>query len=161
MLKANIFKNLTTDQYNALKESLSLVTVLIAGADGKIDEQELNWAEKLTKIRTYAEPESLNEFYEEVEKGFIANVAALISDLPKEVESRQRMISQKLAQLNDILPLLENKVAFQIYESLISFASHIAKASGGFLRFGSVSKEEKQWINLPMIHPVILQEEEE
>lgn len=156
MKELEIFRHLKESQVEALKEAIPLVTVLIAGADGVIDEQELNWAEKLTKIRSFAEPESLNLFYEEAESGLISKVEKLIQELPKETDKRQREISHRLKRLNDILPLLENKVAHEIYQSLTSFAQHIAKASGGFLRFGSVSKEEKQWLNLPMVDPVIL-----
>lgn len=157
----NIFDNLTSDQKQELKDSLSLVTILIAGADNEIDEQELNWAEKLTHIRSYAQPEELNEFYQEVEDNFTNRTAEFIENLSEDLGKRQEEISIKLTRLNDILPLLENKIAFQIYESLVSFAEHIAKASGGFLRFGSVSSEEKKWMSLPMITPVILEVPEE
>ena len=50
MEEINIFNALSAEQYSQLKDALSYVTVLIAGADGEIDEQELNWAEK---INTY------------------------------------------------------------------------------------------------------------
>jgi hypothetical protein len=150
-----IFDNLNETQYQHLKDALPLITILIAGADDNIDEQELNWAEKLTYIRTYADPEELNSFYAEIEDVFTEKVSALIESLPKELNARQEEISSRLSIVNNVLPLLENKIAFQIYESLTSFAEHIAKASGGFLRFGSVSSEEKKWLELPMINPVI------
>lgn len=160
-MNTEIFSALNEGQYNELKDSLALVTILIAGADDNIDEQELNWAEKLTNIRSYAKPESLNSFYEDVEKGFHAKLEALIKELPGVLDSRQEIISNRLANLNTILPLLENEVGHQIYESLTSFAKHIAKASGGFLRFASISKAEKEWIHLPMIDPILLEELED
>ena len=64
-------------------------------------------------------------------------------------------------ELKDVLPLLDNEIGHQIYDSLTSFAKHIAKASGGFLRFASISKAEKEWIHLPMIDPIILEELED
>ena len=161
MSSESLFGKLSKEDYNRLKMSLAEVTVLIAGADGKIDEQELNWAEKLTSIRSYATPEELNQFYGDVEESFIDNVNDLIKQLPTDVAERQTCLSEELAKLNQILPLLENQLAFQIYESLTSFAEHIAKASGGFLRFGSISGAEKKWISLPMIDPIILEEEDE
>jgi len=160
-MDTEIFSALNEGQYNELKDSLALVTILIAGADDNIDEQELNWAEKLTHIRSYTKPESLNSFYEDVEKGFHARLEALIEELPGAVDTRQETISHRLAHLNTILPLLDNEIGHQIYESLTSFAKHIAKASGGFLRFASISKAEKEWIHLPMIDPIILEELDE
>ena len=157
-MDTNLFGALSSAQYDELKEALGLVTVLIAGADNKIDEQELNWAEKLTSIRSYAKPEELNAFYEDIETGFGDKLDQLINDLPDTVEERQKVIAGRLSGLNDIFPRLDNAVAHQLYESFTSFAKHIAKASGGFLRFGSVSSAEKEWITLPMIEPIILEE---
>lgn len=160
MSDSNKLDILTTDQYKELKDALSLITVLVAGADGEIDSQELNWAEKLTHIRSYANPEDLNSFYEDVEKTFHDDLEGLIRDLPKTVADREEIITKKLSSLNKIFPLLDNSTAHMLYESFTSFAEHIAKASGGFFRFGAVSHEEKHWISLPMIEPIILQEED-
>ena len=161
MNKPELFNEISAEQYDQLIEALPLITVLIAGADGKIDEQELNWAEKLTTIRTYANPQELNEFYASVEDILESRVQTLISNLPENVEMRESAISSKLSELNQILALLDNSVAFQLYESFTSFAKHIAKASGGFLRFGSISSKEKKWIDLPMLDQIILEMEEE
>lgn len=157
MSEQDIFSGITADQYEQLKEALSLITILIAGADGKIDEQELNWAEKLTGIRTYAKPEELNAYYLDVEDGFEDRLSNLLSALPSDLAEREVEISQRLGGLNKVLSCLSNPVAFQLYDSFTSFARHIAKASGGFLRFGSISSAEKEWINLPMIDPIILE----
>ncbi len=154
MKSGQIFSALNQEQYSELKEALGLITVLIAGADGKIDEHELNWAEKLTSIRSYAEPEELNEFYESIEGNFSEKLDQLIKELPKDVDKRQEILAERLSSLNDILPLLDNETAYSLYESFLSFAKHIAKASGGFLRIGSISASEKKWLSLPMIQPI-------
>lgn len=152
-----IFESLTDDQFLQLKEALPLITVLVAGADGHIDEQELNWADKLTTIRSYAKPEELNAFYAEVEGTLESRIHHLIENLPKDISSREEIISGRLSSLNKIFQCLDNSIAYQLYTSFTSFARHIAKASGGFLRFGSISGKEKQWIDLPMIEPIILE----
>ena len=157
----NLFSGLSTDQYSQLKGALGYITVLIAGADGDIDEQELNWAEKLTHIRSYAKPEALNHYYADVEENFSEKLQALIRTLPTEQKERELAVTTHLSGLNSILAILENETAYQIYESFTSFAKHIAKASGGFLRFGSVSAEEKAFISLPMIDPIIREIEDE
>ncbi len=161
MSEQNIFGALNESQYNDLKDALVYITVLIAGADGEIDEQELNWAEKLTHIRTYAKPQTLNSYYLDIEKDFDQRVTDLMAKLPDTLTEREDVIVKKLTGLNEILTCVDNDVAFQLYESFTSFATHIAKASGGFLRFGSISSKEKQWINLPMITPVIRDMDEE
>lgn len=163
MTNTNIFGALSDTQLVNLKEALSYITILVAGADGKIDEQELNWAEKLTHIRSYAEPQALNDFYGEVEQEFTDSISSILQKLPENLAERETKISAELSKLNEVLSCLENPIAFDLYKSFTSFAKHIAKASGGFLRFGSISQEEKQWIDLPMITPIVLEiaEEEE
>lgn len=155
------FQELTDEQNKLLEDTPALITILVAGADGTIDEQELNWAEKLAHIRSYAEPEQLNLYYEAVERSFSTTFESYLSSLPESLSDREKAISDKLSGLNIVLSCLDNPIAFRLYESFTSFAKHIAKASGGFLRFGSISKEEKKWISLDMINAIILEEEED
>lgn len=158
MSTENKLAKLTSSQYKELKDALPLITLLIAGADGKVDPQELNWAEKLTHIRTYANPEALNAFYEDVESTFHGDLENLMSSLPGSITAREEIISNRLKGLNAVLSILDNKTAYVLYQSLTTFAEHIAKASGGFFRFGAISHEEKHWIKLPMITPIVLEE---
>lgn len=155
------FENLTPEEFGSLKDALLRITILIAGADGTIDENETDWAEKLTEIRGYAHRENLRDFYDEVHLDFLPRLKQMIEALPADVEQRSQLLSDELAKLNEILPKLEHKIAYQLYQSLVSFASHIAKASGGFLRFMSISKAEEKWIALPMIHPILPEEGDE
>ena len=161
MCEQNAFEILSADQLDELKTSVALITILISGADDQIDEQELNWAEKLTHIRSYTSPDDLNTFYSDVVEGFSEQVSKLIATLPTDTGERQKIISARLSAVNDILAILDNKLAYRLYESFTSFAEHIAKASGGFLRFGSISAVEKKWVSLPMLHPIILEEDPE
>lgn len=155
------FQDLNTEEVNALLDAIPMVTVLIAGADGEIDSEERKWGAKMTKIRSYAHPENLQAYYEAIGETYENRVNELISSLPDDTDQRNEAISEKLSQLNPILAKLDQNFAKRMYESLTSFAEHVAKASGGFLRIGSISKEEKQWINLPMITPIIIEETEE
>jgi hypothetical protein len=156
---STLFSSLSQAQSDQLKAAPSLITILVAGADGDIDHQELNWAEKLTKIRSYSDTsESLNGFYAEVDVSFTEDFDKAIKELPEDLAQRETIISNKLAELNPILANLDNATAYALYTSFVSFAEHIAKASGGFLRFGSISAEEKKWIAMPMLTPIILEE---
>jgi len=124
---------------------------LIAGADGNIDPDERTWAEKVTNIRSYSLPEEYRGYYMEIGQNFAMRLDDLLSELPENVVDRQMEISRRMAPLNDILGKLERKVGAAVYDEWCSFARHVARASGGFLKFWSISREEKKWIGLPMI----------
>ena len=54
-------------------DAVPLVTILIAGADGRIDTQELEWSKKLTEIRSYAHDDpNIDEYYTLVGEHFDA-----------------------------------------------------------------------------------------
>ena len=152
-----MFQGITEDDQEILKQAIAQITVLIAGADGNIDTTEVGWATKLTTIRSYSYAEKLQAFYATVGENFVDDVNDLIKELPFETEARTKELSSLLEELNGVFDKLENRIAVNLYESFLSFAEHVAKASGGFLRFASISMEEKDLICLPMIHPVILE----
>jgi len=154
------FENLSERQYGITKDAITWITVLIAGADGEIDAKETDWASKLTKIRGYANPNKLNDFYDEVGKDFSNKLAHLLENVPSDTKERQELLTRKLGQLNSILPAMGNLGA-ELYESYTSFAVHVAKASGGFLGFFSVNKAEAKLMTLPMLDKVEFSEEEE
>lgn len=157
----SIREALLPEEYERLKEAIPLITVLVAGADNNIDTRERTWAEKLTNIRSYSLPELYRPYYEEIGRDFSDKLDALIEELPNEVEQRSMEISRRMAPLNDILEKIEPKVAAQLYSEWLSFAKHVARASGGFLKFWSISPEEKRWIGLPMLREFVWVDEEE
>lgn len=153
-------QSLSQEEQGLLFDALPLVTVLIAGADGKIDVSETSWADKLTDIRSYSNEPELNAFYEKVHEGFSGRVSYLIKELPATTPEGTKMISEKLAGLNPILAKLPQALGAKTYKSLTSFAKHIARADGGFLKAWSISKSEAALIDLPMITPIEMPEEE-
>jgi len=148
-------------QLTQLRDAYAYITILIAGADGKIDPNELSWAEKITQIRTFAGDERLREFHTEVNEAISSRIKSLIAELPTETSSRSAIISEKLAQLNPVLAALDPSLAFYLYKGYVSFAERIAKSSGGFLSFFSIGPEEKKWVSLPMLTPINYTPEEE
>lgn len=143
--------NLTLAENDKLKKAISLITVLIAGADGNIETEELTWAKKIAGVREYGPPSKLHGFYQDVGVDYEETVNGLIDSLPKDTTERNSVISTELKQLNPILAKLDNATAFAYYKSFTTFAEHVAKATGGFLGFFSVSAEEKSLMTLPMI----------
>lgn len=53
---------LKAEERELMMDAISLVTLLVAGADGKIDSRETEWATKITKIRGYKEKAELKPF---------------------------------------------------------------------------------------------------
>jgi len=149
------FDKINETEYNTLKSAVAQITVLIAGADGDIAHKEIEWAEKLTKIRGFAPPEVLNQFYNNVGEDFSNQLQDIMDNVPEDTEERNQMLSAELTKLNPILAKLDNGLAFRLYHSFLSFAKHIATETGGFFRFGAISSEEKRWIGLPMLTEII------
>lgn len=156
----DILNRLSNKEKDQLVEAIPYITVLIAGADGEIDKEEKDWANKLTKIRSFASNELLQEYYHAVGVNFESNLDSIIDSMPSEIADRNRFISEKLALLNPILAKLDDKVAFSFYKDFKTFAKHVATASGGFFRFGAISSEEKKLIPLSMLEVIDFEEEE-
>ncbi len=148
------YTELDASQQKTLKDSIAWITVLIAGADGKIEEKELAWAEKVTQIRTYAAPEDILPFFQDVGKDFSDVLKCVIEESPEDTSARNQELTEKLSQLNDIMPLFEKSYGYALYKSLTSFAQHVAKSAGGVLGFFSIGKEEAKLVDLPMLNPV-------
>lgn len=156
-----MFNRVNAEELQTLKDAIAWITILIAGADGNIDTDELEWATKLTNIRSYSYAEDLKDYYATVGENFESDLKNLISSSPTDIAERTTVLTDKLASVNPILAKMDNAIAFKLYESYLSFSEHVAKASGGFLRFATISKEEKSLMNLEMINQIILEIEEE
>ena len=152
---------LTPAETAMLKDAYAYITVLIAGADGKIDPDELSWAEKITQIRTFAGDERLKDFHVEVNSSISDRIKQLIAELPSDPKTRSAVISEKLSTLNPVLASLDPSLGSYLYKGYVSFAERIAKASGGFLSFFTIGPEEKKWVGLPMLNAIVYNPEEE
>lgn len=146
--------HLTAEEKETLINALPWITVLIAGADGNIDDEEIEWAKKVTHIRSYKLKGIIKTYYEEQNIDFGERLANVLETTPKNTAERNQYLSEKLSGLNAILSKLDVKVGANMYKSFISFAEHVAKASGGLLGFFSVSADEAKLIGLPMIDPI-------
>ncbi len=155
------FKDLNPDEYQLLIEAIPMIAILIAGADDEIDLREKTWAEKIIKIRSYHNHFDLKPFYKDVDEQFKILFEKLLQELPQNVDERSKILSKKLSGINDVFAKLPMRTSNQIYNSFLAYAEQMARASGGFLRLISVSKEESMWIGLPMIDPIFYDEIDE
>jgi len=133
-----------------LLDAIPLITILIAGADGEMDHNELKWAEKMTNIRSY-DNNKLQEYFKMVGERFAPRIDELIQELPDDTEARQAILSNRLAALNPILHKIDDFDAAIYYKNFRTFAKHVAESSGGLLRFLSIGPKEAELIELPML----------
>lgn len=142
------FSDLNESEVNLLLKAPALITILIAGADNDIDDKEKSLGEKLVNYRTFTSDTKLHEYYEEVNENFESQLSTMIDNWKP---GSGKEISNDLAGLNAILPKLDATYADLLKASWRSLAKKVAEADGGFVGFGSISKEESQLIDLSMI----------
>lgn len=142
------FKNLSEEETTALLDA----PALIAGADNKIDEKEIDYSSKIAHYRAGNNESILQSYYAEVDKFIGDAITQQINSLPKELIDRQHIITEELAKLNDILPKLDKGFAAELYKSFLSFAKSVAQSSGGLWGYASITPEEERLLGLSMIN---------
>jgi len=153
--------NLPEDELQELYDAIPVITLLIAGADGEIEDAELEQSEKITKIRGFSGGEIMQDFYDHVGKDYSERLVRWTKIISKDTAERNADLSARLEKLNPILAKLTPELGATMYKSFTTFAKHVAKASGGFLGFGSINKEEAALVDLPMLTEIIYVPEEE
>lgn len=150
--------NLPADELQELYDAIPVITLLIAGADGEIEGEELAQSEKITKIRGFSGGEIMQDFYDKVGVDYHERLNRWLKVVSKDTAERNADLSGRLEKLNPILAKLTPELGAEMYRSFTTFAKHVAKASGGFWGFGSINKEEAALIDLPMLTPIIVEE---
>ncbi len=145
------FKNLTQDELEELCLVPIWVSILIAGADNKIDKSEIKRAIKIVKEIQKKEKSFLVDYYTRVAEKFEVNLKGYVTLLPKSSNDRSNFLLQKLERVNYFFSKLEKDIAYQLYLSFRDFANKVAHASGGFFGLLSVSFAESKYIDLKMI----------
>lgn len=145
------FKNLSEKEINLLMNAPTLITLLIAGAEGNIEEKETDWGAKITHFRGENKESTLQSYYKEVDSCFNETLKELVSALPENVDERTAATLSELQKLNDILPKLSQNFSKELYKSYVTLAKHIAQASGGIWGYGAISPEEQKLIDLDII----------
>ncbi|WP_236975154.1 hypothetical protein [Membranihabitans maritimus] len=149
------FKGISEKEYRLLINAVSEITILIASADGTIEESEKEWAEKITKIRSYSLPEGLRGFYKDVGQTFHEDIENLVVQYKEDNDELVQNLKFQLAKLNEIFEKIEDRsIAYELYKSFLSFARHVARSTGGFLGWGAVGPKEGELIELKMIHEI-------
>jgi len=145
------FENLRDDDIQIMYKVPVYVTILIAGADDKIDKKELQEAISIANLKKIKARKLLVDYYAKVVDSFEDDLYKEIDALPDSAEERNPILVKKLERLNIIFRYLDNSFAVQFYESIKDWAKKIATASGGVLGFLSVGLEESKFVELRMV----------
>lgn len=154
-------QQLNDEEMQELYDAIPVITLLIAGADGKIEKAELEGSEKITRIRGFSGGEVMQAFYDKVGEDYSERLQRWLKVVSKDTAERTADLSARLEKLNPILAKLDPQWGAAMYDSFTSFAKHVAKASGGFLGMGSINKDEAELIDLPMLTPIVWEESDE
>lgn len=145
------FKTLSSDEVELMHKAPMLVCILIAGADGRIDQSEITKAISLATQSQKARKSRLAEFYSEVGGDFEDKLKIVIQSFPVKEKQRAPKVIAELTQLNNILSKLDNEFSIEFYKSLTEIALEIARSSGGVLGIKTVGEEEARYLTLEMI----------
>lgn len=147
----NHTEHLTQEERNLLVKAPLYVSVLIAGADGDVKNEEKARVVELVHIKSFSEHHGINELYKELDHDVAEELRNLIASLPDETVDRSNMLSDILAGLNNVLPKCSYAFSSHFYKSLREFAHYVATADGGFWGVGAITAAEAEWVKLPMI----------
>jgi hypothetical protein len=146
------FQHLSDSEIDLIYQGPILTSILISGADGQIDNREINAAIEFAKKEVKEARALLYDFYMEISENMEQRIQEAMQNYPEDHLIRNQQISLELEKLNEILPKLDKAFAVVYYLSLKNIARKIAKSSGGFLGiFGTISREERKYLDLEMI----------
>ena len=145
------FDDLSLEESELMYSLPIYVSVLIAGADGNIDSNEIKKAVSLTRLKKKKARKDLLEFYHYVHTDYEDKIKVTIANLPLGHKEREKILIEEIKKANDIFQKIDKKFAIKLYASLKDIAIHIAEASGGVFGYMSVGYEESRLIDLKMI----------
>lgn len=145
------FNSLSSTEIELMHKAPLLVCILVAGADGHIDQSEIRKAIEFATNKHREGKSRLVDFYYEVGIDFEDKLKIVIQSFPVKEKERASKIVVELKGLNQIMRKLDKEFSDEFYTSLKEIALEIAKSSGGVLGLKSVGDEEAQYLNLSMI----------
>jgi hypothetical protein len=145
------FEALTQEEIDQVILAPVWVTLLVAGADNKVDDREVKEAIEVALLEQEDQSRKLSEYYKLVTIKLEVNIKGYHVLLPDDPDKRNGIIEQKLEKLNIIFDKLDQDFAGLLYQSLRKLAHKVANASGGVFGFFKISNEESQYLSLPML----------
>jgi len=145
-------KHLSSTEKELVFKAPILVSILIAGADGKIDRKEIEGAIRLAEENTAEGNTEVSVLYKEIAQDFEDKLKVLEQHYPYESTQRNPILVAELSQLNTIWPKVSSQFAIAFHKTLLDISHQIARSSGGVLGYNAVGNEEARYVELPMIN---------
>lgn len=143
---------LTAEEIECLYGLPYNVALLIASADGFIDESEIRKAISVIRFQaSYSADAELTEYFEEINHDAEDKLRIILSASPRKPQDRILYLSKKIVDANIVLRKLNRSFVVGLHESLRNLAKQIAKASGGVLGYGGVGPEESSLLDLNLL----------
>jgi hypothetical protein len=140
------------DEQELIKKAPLLVSILVAGADGQVDADEISKSVNLIHTKSFSETSEIRHLYREIDHDVDAALENLLKALPTDMKEREARITEELSALNNIVVKLDKQIAVDFYKSLRSFAFRVAQTSGGIFGLGQINYHEKEVVKLSMLH---------
>ena len=107
------FEGLTPEEQDVLNNIPVWITILIAGADDKVDKKEINEALSITALKKKRARKELLEYYNAISKKFESNLNGYLTLLPEKTDDRAKLLVENISRINPILLKLERSFAIQ------------------------------------------------
>ena len=146
------FDRLSQDEQEFMYKAPILVAILIAGADGEIDRNEIQEGITQAKKKQKMATVEMMELYREISEDFEDKLKIVLQSYPVEAVQRNTMIVEELSRLNSVFPRLDKNFSTQYYQSICDLAMKVAQSSGGLLGMKSIGAAEARYVKLPMIN---------
>jgi len=147
----DLFEKLDERERGQLSALPIYIALLIAGADGTVDNSEIKQAISFSRLTTSTADHAINAFYNDVYQDFEDKLKVVAANMPQCKVEREKLLIDQIRDVNVILKKIEKPRAFALYESFRRLAKKIAIASGGIFGLGSISKEESELLELNML----------
>jgi hypothetical protein len=144
-------QNLSAEEQTLVQRSPIWVTLLIACADHDIEESEIDRAKEIIHIKSLAIQNDVKNLYKNLDQHVDEEIDFALKSLSSDGKERLAFLEQHIAKLNDIFPKLDHTYATQLYNSLVSLATSVARADGGLFGINKIGKDEAKYIHLPML----------
>jgi vacuolar-type H+-ATPase subunit H len=145
-------QHLTEEEIDLVYRAPLLTGILLSGANGPIVDRKINAAIEYARREVKEARALLYDLYLEISENIEQKIQEMIQQYPEDHSRRNQTIKEELKKLNDILPKLDKSFAVVYYLSLKNIAKKTARSTGGFWGiFGTVSKAERQYLDLDMI----------
>ena len=144
-------QNLSAEEQTLVQRSPIWVTLLIACADYDIKEEEIDRAKEIIHIKSFAVQNDLKNLYKNLDEHVDEEIDFALKSLSADGAERMLFLEQHIAKLNDIFPKLDHTYAKQLYTSLVSLATSVARAEGGLFGIRKIGQDEAKYIHLPML----------